>query len=86
MASTEGETNRLWRIRRTVMQMLRDRGYMISDSDISYSREEFIGRCGDPVRREDLDINRSRKDDPADQVPPLFRCPCFAPSATAAAA
>ncbi|CAO2042770.1 unnamed protein product [Urochloa humidicola] len=73
MASTDGETNRLWRIRRTVMQMLRDRGYMISDKeDIALSKADFVERFGDPVRRDALLFNRSRKGDPADQIIVFF--------------
>jgi len=78
MASSEGDTNRLWRIRRTVMQMLRDRGYLINEAeDIGLKRAAFVEKYGDPVSREALAFNRSKKDTPADQVPPLFRRPCF---------
>jgi DNA-directed RNA polymerases I, II, and III subunit RPABC1 len=65
-------TGRLYRIRRTVMQMLRDRNYLVLDSEVNATRREFVTRFGEPVRREELTINKSRKGDSSDQVPDLF--------------
>uniref|UniRef100_A0A0A9D508 NRPB5 n=1 Tax=Arundo donax TaxID=35708 RepID=A0A0A9D508_ARUDO len=72
MASPEEETSRLFRIRRTVMQMLRDRGYMVNELDLSLSKSAFIARFGDPTRRDDLVFSLIRKGDPSDQIYVFF--------------
>ena len=73
MASSDEETSRLFRIRSTVMQMLKDRGYVIVEDDTNLSKTGFIERYGNPVRRDELVINRYKRGDNFDQVPPLFR-------------
>eukprot|EP00037_Helgoeca_nana_P025527 m.281037 g.281037 ORF g.281037 m.281037 type:complete len:220 (-) comp26976_c1_seq24:5437-6096(-) len=40
------ETFRLWRVRRTLMQMCRDRGYEVPDEECTMSLEEFGDRFG----------------------------------------
>ncbi|XP_073114398.1 DNA-directed RNA polymerases II and IV subunit 5A isoform X3 [Elaeis guineensis] len=59
---------RLHRIRRTVMQMLKDRGYLVVDFEINMSKIDFLHKFGEGVKREDLLINKSKKNDPADQM------------------
>lgn len=50
------------------MQMLRDRGYLVVDFEINMTKLDFLHKFGEGVKREDLLINKSRKNDPTDQV------------------
>ncbi|KAK8954045.1 hypothetical protein KSP39_PZI002785 [Platanthera zijinensis] len=63
----EDQTNRLFRIRQTVMEMLGDRGYLVGDFDSRMTKMDFIQKFGESIRREDLTINKSKKNDPSDQ-------------------
>ncbi|KEF52335.1 DNA-directed RNA polymerase I, II, and III subunit RPABC1 [Exophiala aquamarina CBS 119918] len=47
-AEAEREVTRLWRTWRTVLEMLVDRGYAISDSEMTISRDDFQRKFGDP--------------------------------------
>uniref|UniRef100_A0A7N0U8L3 Uncharacterized protein n=1 Tax=Kalanchoe fedtschenkoi TaxID=63787 RepID=A0A7N0U8L3_KALFE len=60
MMSSDDELHRLWRIRRTVMQMLRDRGYFVSDNDVDISKQQFINKYGENLKREDLVMTKSK--------------------------
>ncbi|XP_057447168.1 DNA-directed RNA polymerases II and IV subunit 5A [Lotus japonicus] len=72
MALTEEDITKLHRIRKTVMQMLRDRNYLVGDFEINMSRHEFKTKYGDNMKREDLTINKTKKDGPSDQIYVFF--------------
>jgi DNA-directed RNA polymerase I, II, and III subunit RPABC1 len=68
MTLTEEEIKRLLRIRKTVMQMLKDRGYFVGDFEIKMTREQFESKYGNNMKREDLVINKTKRNDSSDQV------------------
>lgn len=68
MTLSEDEITRLYRIRKTVMQMLRDRGYLVGDFEINMTRYQFVDKFGDNMKREDLVINKAKRNDSSDQV------------------
>ncbi|XP_074583484.1 DNA-directed RNA polymerases II and IV subunit 5A [Curcuma longa] len=64
--------NRLFRIRHTVMQMLKDRGYLVADLEINMTKNDFLHKFGEGVKREDLFISKSKKNDPGEQIYVFF--------------
>lgn len=56
MVLSEEEITRLHRIRKTLMQMLRDRGYMVGDVEVEMTKAQFIQKYGENMKREDLII------------------------------
>ncbi|KAE9607518.1 hypothetical protein Lal_00026553 [Lupinus albus] len=72
MVLTEEETTRLHRIRKTVMQMLRDRNYLVTDHEINISKHEFKSKYGENMKREDMVINKTKKDNSSDQIYVFF--------------
>ncbi|KAK4268611.1 hypothetical protein QN277_025235 [Acacia crassicarpa] len=72
MVVSEEEFSRLFRVRRTVMQMLKDRGYLVTDSEINMSKNDFKLKYPENLTREDLFISRTKKNDPSDQIYVFF--------------
>jgi len=72
LVTDEATMGRLYRIRRTVMQMLRDRGYLVGEHELATSRRDFLRKFGESFHREDLLINKYKKNDPSDQIYVFF--------------
>lgn len=64
-AATDRETSRLWRIYKTIYQMLHDRGYAITQSELDLSLSDFTARFGRVIDRKSLDILVQKRDDPS---------------------
>jgi DNA-directed RNA polymerase I, II, and III subunit RPABC1 len=77
MTLSEEEINRLFRIRRTVMQMLKDRGYFVGEFEIDMTKEQFKNKYGESMKREDLVINKAKRNNSSDQVLIRFRLSAF---------
>jgi hypothetical protein len=69
---SEDEISKLYRIRKTVMEMLRDRNYLVGDFEVNMSKQEFKEKYGEHMKREDLVINKAKKDNPSDQIYVFF--------------
>ncbi|KAM1062119.1 hypothetical protein ACFX14_026388 [Malus domestica] len=72
MVLTEEEITRLYRVRKTVMQMLKDRNYLVGDFEINMSKEQFKDKYGENMKREDLIINKTKRNDSNDQIYVFF--------------
>lgn len=71
-ALSEEEITRLHRIQRTVMQMLRDRGYLVTDGELNMTRFQFITKYGENMKREDLVMNKHKRNENSDQIYVFF--------------
>jgi len=77
MVLAEEEITRLFRVRKTVLQMLKDRGYFVGDFEVDMSREQFKNKYGESMKREDIVINKAKRNDSSDQVLSQTRAASF---------
>mmetsp|Transcript_21427 Transcript_21427/g.59502 ORF Transcript_21427/g.59502 Transcript_21427/m.59502 type:complete len:203 (-) Transcript_21427:187-795(-) len=59
---------KLYRVRRTCLQMLRDRGYLVAEAELDQAKDQFTDRFGDEPIRDQLTILVCKQDDPTDQI------------------
>ncbi|CAB3984624.1 DNA-directed RNA polymerases I, II, and III subunit RPABC1 [Paramuricea clavata] len=69
----ETETYRFWRIRKTVMQMCHDRGYLVTQDELDQTLEQFKEQFGERPsegrpNRADLSVLVEHNDDPSDKL------------------
>uniref|UniRef100_A0A3Q2XJP2 DNA-directed RNA polymerases I, II, and III subunit RPABC1 n=1 Tax=Hippocampus comes TaxID=109280 RepID=A0A3Q2XJP2_HIPCM len=69
----EEETYRLWKIRKTIMQLCHDRGYLVTQDELDQTLDDFKSQFGDKPsesrpRRTDLTVLVAHNDDPTDQM------------------
>ncbi|GJQ15698.1 hypothetical protein GpartN1_g7489.t1 [Galdieria partita] len=71
----EQEVTKLFRIRKTILEMLKDRGYVVleTSTDLEMTREEFGSRLQQAnYSRESLTLLKQHQHDPADQIYVFF--------------
>ncbi|KAJ1978711.1 DNA-directed RNA polymerases II 24 kDa polypeptide (RNA polymerase II subunit 5) [Dimargaris verticillata] len=68
------QVSRLWRVYRTIHQMVDDRGYLVSYSELNMDLDAFRAQYarGGAVDRNSLTFLVQKRDDPADQVLVFF--------------
>jgi len=69
----EQEVYKLWKIRKTVMQICHDRGYLVTQDELDQTIEQFKEQFGDKPSerrpgRSDLVVLVAHNDDPTDQM------------------
>lgn len=52
--------------------MLKDRNYLVGDFELNMSKHDFKDKYGENMKREDLVINKTKKDKPSDQIYVFF--------------
>ncbi|MED6208968.1 hypothetical protein PIB30_050092 [Stylosanthes scabra] len=77
MVISEDELTKLYRIRKTLLQMLRDRGYLVGEFEINKTKDEFkkdLGEFDESQRdiEKALVMSKCKKDNPSDQIYVFF--------------
>ncbi|XP_045819861.1 DNA-directed RNA polymerases IV and V subunit 5B [Trifolium pratense] len=66
------ESIRYFESRRTLMEMLRDRGYNVSQSDLTLTLSDFRSHFGDFPKLETLGVSVSHRSNPSNKVQVVF--------------
>ncbi|VVB17063.1 unnamed protein product [Arabis nemorensis] len=68
MTLSEEEISKLFRVCKTLNQMLKDRGYDVADSDIEMTKEQFVDKYGENMIRKDLSTLKVKRNDESDKI------------------
>lgn len=68
----DDETYKLWRIKKTILKMCRDRGYLVMEKELEQTLEDFKENVGDPPDRKNLLMVVNHEEDPADMLYVFF--------------
>lgn len=68
----DDQATKLFRVRKTVMQMLRDRQYQVTDAELAMTKDEWREKVGDEPKREDLTLLKHKKDDHSEEIYVFF--------------
>ncbi|KAK2440065.1 DNA-directed RNA polymerases II and IV subunit 5A [Trifolium repens] len=66
------ESIRYFECRRTLMEMLRDRGYNVSESDLTLTLSDFRSQFGELPKTETLGVCLSHRSNPSNKVQVIF--------------
>lgn len=53
---------KLYRVRKTVLQMLNDRGYNVVDEELNQTKDAFKEKYGDDPKKDELTMSKKKKD------------------------
>jgi len=62
------DSSRMFRVRKTCLKMLNNRGYIVDEAAINMTTDDFKLKFGESVARENLTILVEKTDDPSDQL------------------
>jgi len=62
------DSSRMFRVRKTCLKMLNNRGYIVDEAAINMTTDDFKVKFGESVARENLTILVEKTDDPSDQL------------------
>lgn len=68
MNASDEEITNLYRVRKTVTQMLNDRGYFVTDDEMNMTKQQFIQHYGGNMTRDSLFMLKNKRDNTSDQV------------------
>ncbi|XP_010684758.2 DNA-directed RNA polymerases II and IV subunit 5A [Beta vulgaris subsp. vulgaris] len=75
MNASDEEITNLYRVRKTVTQMLNDRGYFVTDDEMNMTKQQFIQHYGGNMTRDSLFMLKNKRDNTSDQIFVFFPLP-----------